>query len=63
MKKEKAIKLFGSQANIARLLKISPQAVQQWPDPIPPLRVFQLRDIVNKRNNRWKNNYLKAPVK
>lgn len=43
--KERALQAFGgSQAELARALKIKPQAVQQWPDgePIPELRQWQL---------------------
>jgi biotin operon repressor len=42
MTKEQLIKLAGSQAELARLLKISRAAVCNWKE-IPKLRVYQLR--------------------
>lgn len=46
--KAEALAHFGGNcAALARALKISQQAVQQWPDgPIPPLRQFQLRALL-----------------
>ncbi len=35
---------MGSQANIARALKITEAAVSKWPDPIPKLREYQIKD-------------------
>lgn len=45
MTKSEAIKLFGSAARLAALLGITPQAVSKWPETLPPLRVYQLREI------------------
>ena len=42
MNKEKAIKLAGTPAKLAKLLGVSRQAVNNW-QQIPKLRVFQLR--------------------
>ena len=42
MTKEDAIKLAGSQSELARLLGVNRQAVWQWKD-IPPGRIWQLR--------------------
>jgi hypothetical protein len=44
MKKSTAIKHFGSEAEIARLLKISPQAVNKWPAIIPIKQAWKLHD-------------------
>mgnify|MGYP006269473091 FL=1 len=42
MTKEKAIKLAGSQAELARILDITKGAVWQW-KKIPKVRLFQLQ--------------------
>ena len=44
MTKDKAIKLAGSITALAELLGINRQAVQNW-GRIPPLRVYQLREL------------------
>ncbi|EAS4434746.1 helix-turn-helix domain-containing protein [Salmonella enterica] len=49
MKKTKAIELAGSQAKLARLLKVSKGAVSQWGDDIPELRALQLEKILAKK--------------
>jgi len=38
------IDVFGSVANVAAALEISPQAVYQWGDSVPPLRAYQIRE-------------------
>ena len=45
--KEKAIRLFGGKAKLARALNIKPSAVTQWKDgkPIPELRAYQIREL------------------
>lgn len=45
MKKETAIKAFGSPAALARALGISPAAVYQWGEDVPRLRVYELREL------------------
>ena len=42
MTKAQAIKHYGSKAEIARTLKISPQSLNDWGDRPPKLRQFQL---------------------
>jgi DNA-binding transcriptional regulator YdaS (Cro superfamily) len=42
MNKEKAIKLAGSQTDLAKLLGIKQSAVSQWKD-IPQARIWQLK--------------------
>jgi DNA-binding transcriptional regulator YdaS (Cro superfamily) len=44
MTKEQAIKLAGSQVELARILGISKGAVCQWKE-IPRLRIYQLREL------------------
>lgn len=45
MKTTEAINLFGGVAKLAKALGISVQAVYQWGDVIPPLRVYEIREI------------------
>ncbi len=54
MTKEQAIKHFGTQQELAKALKIKQPAIAQWPDPIPELREFQIREILQKRKNKAK---------
>ncbi len=49
MKKVKAVELAGSQAKLARLLKVSKGAVSQWGDDIPELRALQLEKLLAKK--------------
>lgn len=44
MKTETAITLAGTSAELARILGLSRAAISQWPDDVPPLRVYQLRE-------------------
>lgn len=43
MEKTQAIRLAGSQSELAKLLGISQPAVSRWGDRIPEMRVWQLR--------------------
>ena len=44
MTKNEAVKLAGSQSNLARIFGITPQAVIQWPEgPLPDARLYELR--------------------
>jgi len=45
MTTQQAIQLAGSQAELAKLLKISRSAVCQWNNRIPELRMRQLKDL------------------
>lgn len=49
MTKTEAIAKAGSARKLAAVLGISKQAVCQWPESIPPLRLYQLRE----RKPRW----------
>ena len=44
MKKSIALKKAGGARALASLLGISTQAVNHWPDDVPPLRVYQIRE-------------------
>lgn len=50
MKKAEAINWAGSVTRLARVLteaghKITPQAICKWDEDVPPLRVYQIREI------------------
>ena len=40
-----AVRYFGSKAELARCLQISPQALTGWGEYIPELRAYKLRDM------------------
>lgn len=44
MKTAHAIHLAGSAAALAKLLGITPSAISQWGEEVPPLRMYELRD-------------------
>lgn len=49
MTKQQAIDLFdGSVRKLAEALGITEQAVHQWGDTVPELRVYQIREIVGR---------------
>jgi predicted transcriptional regulator len=49
MTKTEAVARAGNANKLAALLGISPQAVSKWPETIPPLRLYQLRE----KKPRW----------
>ena len=52
MRKSEAIKLFGSQAKLAKALGISRASVSEWGPEIPELRAFQIQELLAKRKGR-----------
>lgn len=44
---QQVLKYFGTQAAIARALKIKPQAVTNWGGEIPMLRQYELERITD----------------
>lgn len=48
MKKSYAVRLFKTKSKLARALEISRNAVGQWKKEIPPLREYQIREIMKK---------------
>lgn len=50
MKKTEAIEIFGSEAKLAQALNLSRSAVSQWGDTVPPLRAYQIKEIVAHPN-------------
>ena len=49
MKTEEAIKLFGGVRPLAEALKLSVQAVYQWGETVPPLRVYHIKEVMAER--------------
>lgn len=49
MTKDEAVRLMGSKSKVAQALGISRQAVSAWGDDVPPLRAYQLREIMAER--------------
>ncbi len=45
MTKAEAIQLAGGVQKLAKLLAIRHQAIYQWPADVPPLRVYQLKEL------------------
>ena len=45
MNKETAVRYAGGVSALAALLGVTKQAVSQWGAQMPPLRVFQLRQL------------------
>ena len=43
-----AVRYFGSKAELARILGITPQALTIWGEYIPELRAYKLRDLYPK---------------
>jgi hypothetical protein len=52
MKTEEAIILFGSVRNLAKALDLSVQAIYAWGERVPPLRVYQIRELQEKRTEQ-----------
>lgn len=49
MKKRDAIAVFGSASELARSLGITRQSVAKWTDEVPPLRAYQIEEIIDQR--------------
>ena len=49
MKKRDAIAAFGSASELARSLGITRQSVAKWSEDVPPLRVYQINEIIDQR--------------
>ncbi len=52
MRTEEALQLFdNSTRKLAEALGLSVQAIYAWGDKVPPLRAYQIRDIVSERQS------------
>lgn len=49
MKTKEAINAFGSVRQLAGVLQLSVQAIYAWGEDVPPLRVYQIREIQQKQ--------------
>jgi hypothetical protein len=50
MKTEDAIKEFGNSVReLAQALGITREAIYQWGEEVPPLRMYQIREIIARR--------------
>jgi hypothetical protein len=49
MKLDDAIAHFGSRRALAEALKISQAAIAQWEGEVPPLRQYQIRELMQER--------------
>ena len=45
MKTQEVLKRYGSKVALARVLRISPQAISQWGDNLPDLQALKLEKI------------------
>lgn len=50
MKKDEAVALFGSAAKMARALGVTRQSINKWGDDVPPLRVYQIKELLAKKD-------------
>ena len=58
--KKLAIRIFGSQAELARHLNLTRAAVHNWPDPIPEPRASHIRETA-RRLGYMRGNKVVAP--
>jgi hypothetical protein len=49
MTKNEAIKIFGGVRGLAEALGISTQAVGRWAEEIPPLREYQINELLTSK--------------
>jgi len=49
VKTEDAIEQFGSPLGLATALGITRAAIYQWGDTVPPLRAYQIQELLSRR--------------
>ena len=49
MKTEEAVAAFGGIRPLAEALGVSTQSAYRWGEELPPLRVYQVKEILAKR--------------
>jgi hypothetical protein len=52
MLKSEVVEYFGSHGKVAKALGIKRQAVQAWAENVPPLRAYQLRELMKPLNGK-----------
>lgn len=50
MKKAEVVRYFGSVRATAEALRIKSPAVSQWGDDVPPLRAYQIKEIMRQND-------------
>jgi DNA-binding transcriptional regulator YdaS (Cro superfamily) len=49
MKTQHAIEFFGTAAELAKALGITPGAISQWGEDVPALRAYQITELMQAR--------------
>jgi DNA-binding transcriptional regulator YdaS (Cro superfamily) len=49
MKTQHAISFFGTAAELAKALGITPGAISQWGEDVPKLRAYEIADLMRDR--------------
>lgn len=49
MKTKDAIEFFGSLKKLADALGVWPQAVYRWGEDVPPLRAYQIKELMGEK--------------
>lgn len=49
MTKQEALEAFGSVRKLAEALGVTEQAVHQWGEKVPELRVYQIKAVLAER--------------
>lgn len=49
MKTTEAIAIFGNKVKVAEALGLTKQAISAWGEEVPPLRVYQIREFLARR--------------
>ena len=60
MKTKDALDAFGSVRELAAALGISVPAIYQWGEDVPPLRAYQIRDLLAARDGEKPTDEQKA---
>jgi DNA-binding transcriptional regulator YdaS (Cro superfamily) len=46
---DELLEIFGTRKEIARILGLHVSSVYQWGNKVPPLRVYQIKEILRKQ--------------
>ena len=61
VKTEDAIKEFESPLGLATALGITRAAIYQWGDTVPPLRAYQIRELLARRRTGFSSDTATEP--